>query len=139
MKAGIKKRNMNQLVSLALLPKQIQTILDRALEGHPPSREECQTLLELRPDSLEAARLRATADFVSRRRFGNQAILLGQIGPEHNADELVEQLFLGIEYGCFQHAAMRRVYESGFAGLLRGDESSIRLDLPYVLDAEKAH
>ncbi len=32
------------------------------------------------------------------------------IGPEHTAEELVEQIFLGIDYGCFQHAAMRRVY-----------------------------
>ena len=32
------------------------------------------------------------------------------IGPEHASEELVEQMFLGIEYGCFQHAAMRRVY-----------------------------
>lgn len=32
------------------------------------------------------------------------------IGPEHSPAELVEQMFLGIEYGCFQHAAMRRVF-----------------------------
>lgn len=32
------------------------------------------------------------------------------VGPEHTSDELVEQIFLGIDYGCFQHAAMRRVY-----------------------------
>jgi biotin synthase len=31
------------------------------------------------------------------------------IGPEHTPEELAEQIFLGIEYGCFQHAAMRRV------------------------------
>jgi biotin synthase len=30
------------------------------------------------------------------------------IGPEHNSKELVEQLFIGIEFGCRQHAAMRR-------------------------------
>jgi biotin synthase len=35
------------------------------------------------------------------------------IGPEHSAEELVEQTFLGMEYGCFQHAAMRRVYVPG--------------------------
>lgn len=29
------------------------------------------------------------------------------IGPEHSAQELVDQLFLGIDLGCFQHAAMR--------------------------------
>ncbi|MHB1455279.1 MAG: biotin synthase BioB [Armatimonadota bacterium] len=32
------------------------------------------------------------------------------VGPEHSDKELVEQLFLGVELGCFQHAAMRRVY-----------------------------
>ena len=32
------------------------------------------------------------------------------IGPEHTTQELVEQMFVGIEYGCVQHAAMRRVY-----------------------------
>lgn len=32
------------------------------------------------------------------------------IGPEHSPEELAEQIFLGIEFGCFQHAAMRRVY-----------------------------
>jgi biotin synthase len=31
------------------------------------------------------------------------------VGPEHSSQELVDQLFLGIELGCFQHAAMRRV------------------------------
>ena len=32
------------------------------------------------------------------------------IGPEHTEQELADQIFLGIEYGCFQHAAMRRVH-----------------------------
>lgn len=32
------------------------------------------------------------------------------IGPEHSPKELADQIFLGLEYGCFQHAAMRRVY-----------------------------
>lgn len=32
------------------------------------------------------------------------------IGPEHSPEELANQIFLGIEYGCVQHAAMRRVY-----------------------------
>jgi biotin synthase len=251
------------------LTEQIQTILDRALENQPPSREECKLLLELPSDSLEAARLRATADFVSRRRFGNKAILLGQIGigtapcpgdclfcvfgqshtvfpraelsleeilerarlfaasgdlfalflmtmhdfelerllriveavrktlpshsqivvnigdfdlaqarelraagvngayhvcrlregvdtalspearkrtfsviresgldfyyccepigPEHSAEELVDQLFLGIEYGCFQHAAMRRVYGPGSPLASRGQITEQRL------------
>lgn len=32
------------------------------------------------------------------------------VGPEHSPEELADQIFIGIEYGCFQHAAMRRVY-----------------------------
>ena len=32
------------------------------------------------------------------------------VGPEHTPEELAEQIFIGIEHGCFQHAAMRRVY-----------------------------
>jgi biotin synthase len=32
------------------------------------------------------------------------------IGPEHSPEELSEQIFLGIKYGCTQHAAMRRVF-----------------------------
>ena len=35
------------------------------------------------------------------------------VGPEHSAEELVEQMFTGIEEGCFQHAAMRRVAVPG--------------------------
>ncbi|HEX2980873.1 MAG TPA: hypothetical protein VHO48_11460, partial [Anaerolineaceae bacterium] len=31
------------------------------------------------------------------------------VGPEHSPQELVDQIFLGIELGCYQHAAMRRV------------------------------
>jgi biotin synthase len=249
--------------------KTIRSILDRTLENQPPSREECRVLLELPPASLEASRLRATADFISRRRFGNQAILLGQIGietapcpgdclfcvfgqghttfpqaklsleeilqrtqsfaagddlfalflmtmhdfelerllqivqavrktlpshtrivvnigdfdltqarelrgagvsgayhvcrlregldtaldpasrqktfsaireadldfyyccepigPEHSAGELVEQLFLGLEYGCFQHAAMRRVHIPGSPLANRGQITELRL------------
>ncbi len=251
------------------MTNQIQAILDRALASLPPSREECRVLLSLPEHSIEAAWLRATADFVSRRRFGNQAILLGQIGigtapcpgdclfcvfgqshttfprtelsldeilqrtqsfatigdlfalflmtmhdfnldrllqiieavrkslpghsqivvnigdfdlaqaralravgvngayhvcrlregldtaldpaarkktfsvireagldfyyccepigPEHSAEELVDQLFLGLEYGCFQHAAMRRVYVPGSPLASRGQITEQRL------------
>lgn len=32
------------------------------------------------------------------------------VGPEHTAEEIAEQIFVGVEGDCFQHAAMRRVY-----------------------------
>lgn len=49
------------------------------------------------------------------------------IGPEHTAEELVEQMFLGIEYGCFQHAAMRRVFVSETPLSSRGQITELRL------------
>jgi|YelNatPaOPRAMG01_1025707.scaffolds.fasta_scaffold17414_7 biotin synthase len=251
------------------LQQDIKIILNKALEGQPPSKSECVALLQLATDSLEAAALKATADIVSRRRFGNHGILLGQIGlettpcignckfcafgkdhtsfktsrlsleeiltkaraftqsgdlyalflmtmhelnlewlltvverirkeipnhtqivvnvgdfdvgqaremrasgvsgayhvcrlregidtslapaarrktfeairsagldlyyccepigPEHTPDELVEQMFLGIEFGCFQHAAMRRVYVPGVPLAERGQITESRL------------
>lgn len=63
-----------------LVQKETQSILTAALEGKVPSREDCCHLLNLPVESLEAGLLMATADAVSRRRFGNNAILLGQIG-----------------------------------------------------------
>lgn len=60
----------------------VQNILDRALDGCAPSREDCVTLLRVRSDSLEARCLTAVADTISRHRFGQEAILLGQIGVE---------------------------------------------------------
>jgi biotin synthase len=49
------------------------------------------------------------------------------VGPEHSADELALQLFLGIEYGCFQHAAMRRVFIKGSPMADRGQISELKL------------
>jgi biotin synthase len=49
------------------------------------------------------------------------------IGPEHSADELVEQMFIGIEFGCFQHAAMRRICVPGTPLSARGQITERRL------------
>jgi biotin synthase len=49
------------------------------------------------------------------------------IGPEHTPEELVEQMFVGIEYGCFQHAAMRRVWVPGLPVSDRGQITELRL------------
>ncbi|MGL6193269.1 MAG: hypothetical protein ACRC2T_00435, partial [Thermoguttaceae bacterium] len=49
------------------------------------------------------------------------------VGPEHTPDELVEQIFLGLEYECFQHAAMRRVRFPGSPIANRGEISELRL------------
>jgi biotin synthase len=49
------------------------------------------------------------------------------IGPEHTPEELVDQMFIGIEAGCFQHAAMRRVCVPGTPLSSRGQITERRL------------
>lgn len=60
----------------------LQAVLERALDGKTPSREDCVMMLECAPTSIEAALLRGVADAIARRRFGNEAIILGQIGVD---------------------------------------------------------
>jgi len=57
-------------------------ILEKASENCPPTRQECCQLLALPEKSLESGVLTAAADHFSRRRFANNAVLLGQIGIE---------------------------------------------------------
>ena len=64
------------------LPAGLRGILDRALEGKGAGKAECAYLLSFAADSLEAAVLRSVGDAVSRTRFGNEAVLLAQIGIE---------------------------------------------------------
>jgi biotin synthase len=49
------------------------------------------------------------------------------IGPEHSPHELVDQIFIGLEYGCMQHAAMRRVNFPSGPLSPRGQISELRL------------
>jgi biotin synthase len=49
------------------------------------------------------------------------------IGPEHSPQELADQIFIGLEYECFQHAAMRRVYIPSVPLSLGGQISELRL------------
>lgn len=60
----------------------IREILERADRGQAPSRHECEMLLAVSSDSLEAALVRTTADQVSRRRFDHAGYISGQIGAE---------------------------------------------------------
>lgn len=117
------------------LPAKLQTILDRVLEGHAPSKEECVHLLKLPEDSLDAAATKAVADAVARKATFRIIRDTGldfyyccePIGPEHRAEEMAEQMFLGIDYGCFQHAAMRRVYLPGAPLAYHGQITERRL------------
>jgi biotin synthase len=64
------------------ISERLDGILKRAIDGLAPSKADCVYLLDLPEASLEAGVLAAAADAVSRRRFGNRAMLLGQIGIE---------------------------------------------------------
>jgi biotin synthase len=58
----------------------VQRILEDATHGRPITKAEAILLLHLPENSLEASLLRTTANAVSRRRFANSGLLLGQIG-----------------------------------------------------------
>lgn len=49
------------------------------------------------------------------------------IGPEHSVDELVDNIFIGIEMNIYQHAAMRRVAVPGAPLAHYGQISNLRL------------
>ncbi len=57
-------------------------ILAKASENRPPTKQECCQLLSFPEQSLESGVLMAVADHISRQRFANKAVLLGQIGIE---------------------------------------------------------
>lgn len=60
----------------------VERILRAAADGAPITKTEAIQLLALPEDSPEAAVLRATANALSRRRFANSGLLLGQIGVD---------------------------------------------------------
>ena len=53
-------------------------------------------------------------------------MVFGLVGGGAEA-EGADQIFIGLEYGCFQHAAMRRVYIPSAPLSLRGQISELRL------------
>lgn len=64
---------------MQLNPK-IKDILRNAQDGKPISKSEAVILLDCPENSLESAVLRATANTISRQKFDNNGLLLGQIG-----------------------------------------------------------
>ena len=68
--------------ALGRIDNQVARLLKAATDGRGPSKGECAFLLEFSETSLEAACLRAVADTVTRRRFGNTGLIFGQIGIE---------------------------------------------------------
>jgi biotin synthase len=62
--------------------KKAEAILRDAVDGRPIRKREAEFLLAFPENSLEAVLLRNTANAVSRMRFGNRALLLGQIGVD---------------------------------------------------------
>ncbi len=72
---GHKEREM-------MIDDNVNRILRDAESGRPITKMEAALLLALSENSLEASVLRATANALTRERFGNSALLLGQIGVD---------------------------------------------------------
>ena len=68
--------------NMGSIPARLSRILDAALEGSGPGKEDCCYLLSFPSESLEASMILAVADIMSRRRFRNRGVLLAQIGIE---------------------------------------------------------
>ena len=64
------------------IEERTESILADALAGKPTGRDDCEYLFGLSEHSADTRQLLAIADFLSRRKFGNEAIVLGQIGIE---------------------------------------------------------
>jgi biotin synthase len=64
------------------IQQEVMRIVFRAQEGTAPTKADCLFLLDLPEDSIEAGFLKIAADAISREKFGNQGIILGQIGVE---------------------------------------------------------
>jgi biotin synthase len=62
--------------------KNLQTILNKSLEGLSITKAEAEYLLTFPENSIEAALIRATANQVSRKKFKNRGLLLGQLGVD---------------------------------------------------------
>jgi len=59
---------------------EVDGILKEALEGRSITKAEAEFLLSFSESSLEASLTRSAANIVSRKRFQNSTLLLGQIG-----------------------------------------------------------
>lgn len=64
------------------MERSIIDILKNAETGCAISKKEAVTLLSLPENSIETALLRSVANTISRKRFNNNALLLGQIGVD---------------------------------------------------------
>ena len=65
-----------------MIDERIEGLLGETAAGRAITRREAEALLALPADSLEAALLCAAANVVTRRRFDNRGLLLGQIGVD---------------------------------------------------------
>jgi biotin synthase len=64
------------------MERKIIQILKKAENGRAITKQEAVTLLSLPTNSLENSLLSSVANAISRQRFGNNALLLGQIGVD---------------------------------------------------------
>ncbi len=57
-----------------------ESIIDGAIEGRGPTREECVYLLGFEPHSVESTHMMSLANAISRRRTSNSGVIYAQLG-----------------------------------------------------------
>jgi biotin synthase len=115
-------------------------ILAKADENCPPSKQECCRLLSFREQSLETGVLMAAADHISRRRFNNNAVLLGQIGIETRpCPGRCKFCAFGEGHTLFERSqlSMEQILERALAFSERGDLCALFLMTMHDFDFQK--
>jgi biotin synthase len=62
--------------------RHVNRILEASAEGASITKDEAMTLLSFSENSIEAALIRSIANSISRKKYSNGALLLGQIGVD---------------------------------------------------------
>ena len=64
------------------LPERLAGVLQKARDGKAPNEADSAYMLAFPFNSIEAGVIRSVANDVTRRRFAEEAMLLGQIGVD---------------------------------------------------------
>lgn len=100
------------------LDKKVMDILDQAYANRSPGKKDCGFCAFGQDHTAMQNALDAGLRIFS---------CLEPVGPEHTVEEIVENMFIGIDLGCTQHAVMRRVAVPGTPLARYGQISNLRL------------
>ncbi|MBA4387402.1 MAG: radical SAM protein [Verrucomicrobia bacterium] len=133
--------NMERLLTLVRtlrnrLPRQTQIVLNigdfdivRARELRSAGANGAYHILRLREGIDTALNPAARIRTIESIKQAGMNLYYGcePVGPEHSPQELAQQIMVGVQYGCFQHCAMRRIAVPGSPLARRGQITEQRL------------